>query len=1220
VSTPSKPNADSPPPVGRRIDRACNRFEAAWKAGAPPRIEDFLAGWEGPERSALLRELVLLDLDYRRRRGEKCRAEDYRARFPTLDLERLAASTTDPASGQAAQTPAPPSGRTGAGDPSAGKPRSIGDYEILEEIAAGGMGVVYKARQKSAGRVVALKMIKSGALASADEVRRFRAEVEAAAQLDHPNIVPVYEVGVYDGRPFFSMKLVEGGSLSRLLARPGPSPREAARLVEATARAMHHAHQRGVLHRDLKPANVLLDADGRPLVTDFGLAKRLEGAGLTESNAVVGTPDYMAPEQAAGQSKRLTTAADVWALGAILYALLTGRSPFQSANVYDTLRRVIEEEPPPPSRLRPKLPRDLETICLKCLRKDPQRRYASAEALAEDLRRFQAGEPITARPVGPLGRGVKWVRRRPVVAGLLALSVASLLAGTGVSTYLAVLAGNRADQIGKDLNAIQGLQEQTSKRADQITEDRDAIKDLQEQTEAALLKSQETLADQLILSFGRDRNAADPLEWKSLWRLAGLPKEEARVRILFIDRALGTPETAELLGRRSATAVHAAVGLDRNRREQVLELLRPRLRDRTAGGRVRAACALAVAELTPPDRNDADLAVQALLDAMVASKAEDPRAPEPLTRALEAVAPRLDEAGASAASIRIIDAMTPQSGVSGPSDFNKLPHLVRALAAVAPRLDAAGAAAAARQILAAVDKDGPVPDWPPLSQGLAAVAMRLHEDEAAAIARRSLDSMCRGGPRNLFPAFVAVAPRLDAAAAAAAAQRILEALRTPSLSGNHAAFGKAFVAVAPRLDAAGAAAVAPRVFDALANNPLPFVASDLAQGLSVLAPRLDAAAAAAAAPRVLGAMTGVPDPKTFLNLANTLDAVAPRLDAAEARKAAAAALPLILDAMGKTGDPDVVRGLAEKLDAAAARMDEGAVLDAVRRIIDSMNKPQSLSEFESYKRVLPALAARLDGAAADAAAQRILDAIVERSPNPNVQNVRAALAPAWGVVAPRLNETGAAAAAQRLLDALDRTSDSAVRLDLAGALAAVAPRLDKAAATAAAPRILDALTKPTPFPDAAESALAQALAAVAERMDKNAPAAQRILDATAKTSNPNALRNPAKAQDVVAPRQDGYGARVAASVFLNGIARNPDTPMADDSLRVFQANVALLDCQGKVDLLKHPACVGQARAVVLQQIGKELGRPFDDVWDLVDWLADHAPDVDVLSPPEEPHP
>jgi hypothetical protein len=310
-------------------------------------------------------------------------------------------------------------------------PRRFGRYELLRELGHGGMGTVYEARQDEPQRLVALKVIRAAELATEDDVRRFRHEANEAARLDHPHIVPVYEVGQHQGRHYFTMKLIEGGSLAQHLDRYKDDPKGAARLLALVARAVHFAHQRQLLHRDLKPGNVLLDEQGRPYVADFGLAKRLGGSGEASNTAVVGTPEYMAPEQV--RSARLTTAADVYALGGILYTLLAGRAPFVTDSSWGTLQKVLSEEPARPSLARPGVPHDLETICLKCLAKEPGRRYGSAEALAEDLERWLNGEPITARRTGRVERVRLWCRRNPAVAALLtAVVVLILLAVAGI--------------------------------------------------------------------------------------------------------------------------------------------------------------------------------------------------------------------------------------------------------------------------------------------------------------------------------------------------------------------------------------------------------------------------------------------------------------------------------------------------------------------------------------------------------------------------------------------------------------------------------------------------------------------------------------------------------------------------------------------------------------------------------------------------------------------
>jgi eukaryotic-like serine/threonine-protein kinase len=305
----------------------------------------------------------------------------------------------------------------------------FGDYELIRELGRGGMGVVYEARQVSLGRVLALKLIAEGRLAPPDDLRRFRREAEAAAHLDHPNIVPIHEVGEHDGRPYFSMKLVDGGSLARYSDRSKADPAASSRLIVLVARAVDYAHRRGILHRDLKPSNILLDRRGVPHVADFGLARRTGSDGAsTLADAIVGTPAYMAPEQAEGRLDAVTTSADVYGLGAILYELLTGRPPFQGESVLGVLQQVREREPDRPRSLEPSIPRDLETICLKCLEKEPARRYASAEALAEDLERWLEGRPIAARRASVVERGYKWVRRRPTAAALFVACMLGLAA------------------------------------------------------------------------------------------------------------------------------------------------------------------------------------------------------------------------------------------------------------------------------------------------------------------------------------------------------------------------------------------------------------------------------------------------------------------------------------------------------------------------------------------------------------------------------------------------------------------------------------------------------------------------------------------------------------------------------------------------------------------------------------------------------------------------
>jgi WD40 repeat protein len=409
----SEGEGELPATLVTALERACDRFEAACRAGMRPRVEDYLGEMPEPGREALAREMRELERAYRDREADP-------AALP-------AGRPTEPTEPEAAER-------------AMARP-SVTGYEILDELGRGGMGVVYRARQLRLNRPCALKMIRAGDLAGPRDAIRFLAEAEAAAQLRHPHIVQIYGMGEHDGRSYLELEYVEGGSLARRLDGTPWPPRRAAELIATLAGALEVMHARGIVHRDLKPSNILLEADGTPKISDFGVAKALGvDSGLTATDEVLGTPSYMAPEQARG-GKHAGPAADVYALGAILYELLTGRPPFKAATFLETLEQVRSAEPVPPGRLQPRLPRDLETICLKCLEKEPTRRYEAA-ALTEDLRRFLAGEPIRARPVSRAERLWRWCRRNPIVAGLTA-SVVTLLIAVTVGAMLAAFKQRR---------------------------------------------------------------------------------------------------------------------------------------------------------------------------------------------------------------------------------------------------------------------------------------------------------------------------------------------------------------------------------------------------------------------------------------------------------------------------------------------------------------------------------------------------------------------------------------------------------------------------------------------------------------------------------------------------------------------------------------------------------------------------------------------------------
>jgi eukaryotic-like serine/threonine-protein kinase len=466
----------------RRIDAICRQFEADWRAGRQPRLDDYLGEVPDGCRAALRAELEALLAELQPPHGSETDPGTGTAGPPSTIAEaptiapRTAAAQPLPGEastpvheeltvrpGADATVDLESSGLPSSEPASPTRIRYFGDYEIIRELARGGMGVVFEARQVSLNRKVALKMILAGQLANDTDVKRFYSEAQAAANLDHPGIVPIFEVGQHDGQHYFSMGFVEGQSLSQRLNEGALAAREAATLMATVADAIEYAHQCGVIHRDLKPGNILLDQKGNPRVTDFGLAKTIQGdSGLTGSGQILGTPSYMPPEQAGGRRGEVGPAADVYALGATLYCAVTGRPPFQAATAMDTVIQVLSGEPVPPGRLNPSIPRDLETICLKCLEKEPRERYPSAATLAADLRRFLAGEPIAALPSTRLGRAAKWARRKPTLAAAYTLALlAVLLGGLGGTAVWQWRAAEHARDAAKTAQANAERQRET---------------------------------------------------------------------------------------------------------------------------------------------------------------------------------------------------------------------------------------------------------------------------------------------------------------------------------------------------------------------------------------------------------------------------------------------------------------------------------------------------------------------------------------------------------------------------------------------------------------------------------------------------------------------------------------------------------------------------------------------------------------------------------------
>jgi tetratricopeptide (TPR) repeat protein len=522
---PDLPGADQLGPDGL-LDVALEDLRRRWQLGERGLAAAYSERYPALRTPEAVAALLYLEFVLRSEAGEDASFDGYLGQFPQYAVPLRRLRQADELLGKALFPPAAP----------ALHGRRVGDYELLEEIGRGGMGVVYRARQVSLGRIVAVKMILGGALGPAADGRRLRNEAEAAARLQHPGIVAIHEVGEWEGQPFFSMDYVEGTTLAALIREhPLPAAR-ASGYVEAIARAVHHAHESGVLHRDLKPSNVLIGADDQPRVTDFGLARQVQAdQRLTGTGELLGTPSYIPPEQASDKYGAAGPASDVYALGAVLYELLTGRPPFQAETAIDTLLLVLHNEPVSPRRLNPRVPRDLETVCLKCLRKDPGQRYPTAAALAEDLGRFQRGEPVRARPVGAAARAWRWCRRNRAVAALLAGLFLVLTAGLVVS----LSEWRRANQ-----------------EAAQAQQDRDTAKAERERAEGNLDMADEAV-ERMLRHLGNERLADVPqatpvrrellLEARQLYQSLLLQKSadpKMRVRLGTIHGQLGNAQAS----------------------------------------------------------------------------------------------------------------------------------------------------------------------------------------------------------------------------------------------------------------------------------------------------------------------------------------------------------------------------------------------------------------------------------------------------------------------------------------------------------------------------------------------------------------------------------------------------------------------------------------------------------------------------------------------------
>jgi hypothetical protein len=967
---------------------------------------------------------------------------------------------------------------------------------------------VYKACHLALKRTVALKMILAADHAGEQQRLRFKTEAEAVARLQHANIVQVFEVGEHQGLPFCALEFVEGGSLDKKLRDQPLPPRQAAQLVATLADAMHLAHSRNVVHRDLKPANILLTADGVPKVTDFGLARQLDSdSERTRPGAVMGTPSYMAPEQASGQTHDVGPAADVYGLGAILYACLTGRPPFQGANVLETLDQVRQQEPVAPRLWQPKVPRDLETICLKCLRKQPEQRYSSARELGDDLGRFLRDEPVTARPVGRLEKVAKWARRNPVVAASLTVVVLVLIVATAVSLSFWAAAVDRAKQLEKANSEL------TKQRDDLLT----------------------GMAEGMTQSLAENPGPLTDAEIEALWKPAERPDVPLGVR--FVEVSLRKPVMTRQLKNRAEWALHAAVGLDPNKRAQVEQMLVRRLEAREVTPEQRLDIALTLCRFGGQSPATAGKAAKVL--AQATSETNDGKALCSLAKDLSAVVARVDSREVPAIFGRVAAALARAIsrravGEDVPAEPDTL-TLAQGLRAMTNRLQPRDATASLAQAMSETTDSGALQA---LAKELSAVAARLapgEGGEAASILARAISKeMGEIRLQYLAQGLSVLAARPDPQEAGEAAASLVRAMTrttqpdTVVLIEELESWAEGLVALAPRLEPRAAGEAANTLVRLMAETKEPDKLPPLSEGLAAVAARLESGEAAAVCGRAAAILAQAMSEKT--------DLVAVRLLAARLEPKEAA--NRIVDAISKTTDGEALHWLANGLVAVAARLEPK---EAANRIVDAISKTTHPFALEYLARELAAAAARLEPKEARATCDRAATILARAISRETGGEALLLLAHGLSAVAAHLDPREAGESAAALTQAISQTPDPGALQHLAEALSAVAAHLDPKQAGEIAATLSQAITR-TRDSKVARS-LARELVAVAARLDPGEAAAVCLRAATmlalavSNTTNPGALPPLAFGLSAVAARLEPREAAAVCGPAATRLAR-----------------------------------------------------------------------------------